>query len=178
MFKKRDNGYILITTLLLLLVLTVVGLAAIGTSTLENMLSGNIRLRERNIAKADGAIEISTEVIEQVKGSAGNTDNFANITDPDLGNELGDPTNPPFDADNCDSSPDITFTVDSHDINVDIDRMYTKPPAGSSIEFASGADGASNNNPIIFFRINSCSEDIRDSSAVCGAIYRYVPPSM
>ena len=174
MSKKRDNGYILITTLLLLLVLTVVGLAAIGTSTLENMLSGNIRLRERNIAKADGAIEISTEVIEQVKGSAGNTDNFANITDPDLGDEL----QLPFDDDNCDSSPDITFTIDSHDINVDIDRMYTKQEAGSSIEFASGADGASNNNPIIFFRINSCSEDIRDSSAVCGAIYRYVPPSM
>ncbi len=176
MIKKGDNGYILITTLLLLLVLTVVGLAAIGTSTLENMLSGNIRLRERNIAKADGAIEISTEVIDQVKNSAGSTDNFANIiTDPDLPDEL---YNSPFDADNCDSSPDITFTIDTHDINVDIDRMYTKPAAGSSIEFASGADGASNNNPIIFFRINSCSEDIRDSSADVGTIYRYVPPSM
>jgi Tfp pilus assembly protein PilX len=173
MIKKGDNGYILITTLLLLLVLTVVGLAAIGTSTLENMLSGNIRLRERNIAKADGAIEISTEIIEQALGDD-NTQNFANITDLAL---LDDLDNPPFDNDNCDSSPDITFTIDTHDINVDIDKMYKRQMPGSSIEFASGAEGGGRAF-IIFFRINSCSEDIRDSSADVGAIYRYVPPSM
>ena len=174
MIKKGDNGYILITTLLLLLVLTVVGLAAIGTSTLENMLSGNIRLRERNITKADGAIEMSTAIIERTLREQ-DTRYFTNITDAGLPNEL---RSSPFDTDNADSSADITFTIDSQDINVDIDRMYTRWMGGTAIEFASGYEGVGKSGGsgfITFFRINSTSDDIRDSSADVGAIYRYVP---
>ncbi len=65
MIKSNDKGYILITVLLLLLVLTIVGMSAINTSTVENMLSGNIRLRETNFSMADAGIELSTAVIER-----------------------------------------------------------------------------------------------------------------
>ncbi len=85
---KKENGYILIVVLLLLLVLTVIGIAAISTSTIENTLSGNIRLKERNLAKADGAVEISTAVIERAVREQ-DTAGFAGIvTDPGLATEL------------------------------------------------------------------------------------------
>jgi Tfp pilus assembly protein PilX len=64
--QKHDNeGFILITVLLLLLVLTIVGMSAVNTSTVENMLSGNMRIRERNLSRADTGIELSAAVIER-----------------------------------------------------------------------------------------------------------------
>ena len=88
MTRKNENGYILIVVLLLLLVLTVIGIAAISTSTIENTLSGNIRLKERNLAKADGAVELSTAVVERAVREQ-NIIGFAGIvTDPNLATEL------------------------------------------------------------------------------------------
>ncbi len=85
---KKENGYILVVMLLLLLVLTVIGIAAISTSTIENTLSGNIRLKERNVAKADGAVELSTAVIERLVREQDRI-GFANIiNDPNLETEL------------------------------------------------------------------------------------------
>ncbi len=75
MIKSNDKGYILITVLLLLLVLTIVGMSAINSSTVENMLSGNIRLRETNFSRADAGVELCSAVIERAsrrnRGHAG-----------------------------------------------------------------------------------------------------------
>jgi hypothetical protein len=119
---------------------------------------------------------MSTAIIERVLREH-DTLYFANIADAALPNEL---RSSPFDADNADSSPDITFAIDSNNnnINVDIDRMYSRWMGGTAIEFASGYEGVGKSGGsgfITFFRINSSSEDIRDSSADVGAIYRYVP---
>ncbi len=57
MIKKHENGYILVTSILLLMVLTVIGMAALGTSSIENILSGNIRIIEENEALASSGIK-------------------------------------------------------------------------------------------------------------------------
>ncbi len=57
MMKKQENGYILVTSILLLMVLTVIGMAALGTSSIENILSGNIRIIEENEALASSGIK-------------------------------------------------------------------------------------------------------------------------
>jgi Tfp pilus assembly protein PilX len=57
MMKEQENGYILITSILLLMVLTVIGMAALGTSSIENILSGNIRIIEENEALASSGIK-------------------------------------------------------------------------------------------------------------------------
>ena len=88
MTQENDKGYILITVMLLLLVLTVVGMSAIGTSTIENVLSGNIRLREQNLSKAEAGADISASVIEHVVREE-DTVGFANIVkDANLATEL------------------------------------------------------------------------------------------
>ena len=88
MTRKNEDGYILVVVLLLLLVLTVIGIAAISTSTIENTLSGNIRLKERNLAKADGAVEISTAVIERAVRAQDTVGFVGIVTDPGLATEL------------------------------------------------------------------------------------------
>jgi Tfp pilus assembly protein PilX len=169
---KREKGYVLITVLLMLLVLTVIGMAAIGTSTVENLLSGNIRLREVNVSEADGCNEISTAVIERVVREM-DTLGFGNlVTDANLATELrsGD-----F---NPDGNTDVTCTTAGQNVNVDIDKMYIQRIAGSAMEFASGYEGLgkSGGSGIYgFYRINATGVDLANSSAVVGSIYRYMP---
>jgi Tfp pilus assembly protein PilX len=176
---KRDNdGFILITVLLLLLVLTILGIAAINTSTVENVLSGNVRLRERNLSKADAGAEISSGLIERSVRESDIT-GFTNIvsptfasTSPDyLPNELRAIA---FDPD----TQDLAFTVDSQNVTVDIDKMYSKWIGGTAIEFASGYEGAgksAGSGFYTFYRINATGFGLVLSNADVGTIYRYVP---
>jgi Tfp pilus assembly protein PilX len=176
---KRDNdGFILITVLLLLLVLTILGIAAINTSTVENVLSGNVRLRERNLSKADAGAEISSGLIERsVRESdiTGFTNivspAFASTSDDYLPNELRATA---FDPD----TQDLAFTVDSQNVTVDIDKMYSKWIGGTAIEFASGYEGAgksAGSGFYTFYRINATGFGLVLSNADVGTIYRYVP---
>ena len=168
---RNDNGYVLIMVLLLLLVLTIAGIAAIGTSTVENMLSGNIRLRETNLSTADAGAEISTAVIERAVREQ-DTKGFANIiTDAGLAEELRATA---FSMD----TQDVAFAAGNQNVSVDIDKMYTKWMGGSAIEYASGYEGAGKGGAsgfYTFYRINSTSTGLLTSEAVVGTIYRYVP---
>ncbi|MBI4683260.1 MAG: hypothetical protein HY757_09205 [Nitrospirae bacterium] len=172
MLNRQDNGYVLITVLLMLLVLTVVGLAAIGTSTLENLLSGNIRLRESNLSQADGCVEISTAVIERTVREL-DTRGFSNIVnDAGLSTELSSTTFA------IEGTPDVICAAAPTTINVDIDKMYTHYISGTGIEFASGYEGLGKSGGSGFYsyyRINSTGSNALNSTATVGTIYRYVP---
>jgi Tfp pilus assembly protein PilX len=176
---KRDNdGYILITVLLLLLVLTILGMAAINTSTVENVLSGNVRLRERNLSKADAGAELSSGLIERsVRESdiIGFTNivspSYASTSDDYLPNELRATA---FDTD----TQDIAFAVDTQNVTVDIDKMYSKWIGGTAIEFAAGYEGTGKSGGTGFYtyyRINAQGFGLVLSNAAVGSIYRYVP---
>jgi len=180
MIKQDNNGYVLITSLLLLLVLTIVGMSAIGTSTIENVLSGNIRLKERNLSKAEAGADISTAVVER---SLREEDfvGFANIVkDTNLPNELAVDD---FNSDEADTNPDVSFAIDNDagdpdNVNVDIDKMMVSWMFGTSIEFASGYDGIGKSGGSGFYayhRINSTGSGRAQSSSDVGQIYRYVP---
>ena len=183
MNKKDNDGYILITVLLLLLVLTILGIAAINTSTVENVLSGNVRLRERNLSKADAGAEISSGLIERAVRESDITGftnivspSFASTSDDYLPNELRATA---FDTD----TQDLAFTVDSQNVavdvvTVDIDKMYTKWIGGTAIEFAAGYEGAgksAGSGFYTFYRINATGFGLVLSNADVGTIYRYVP---
>lgn len=176
--RRNEDGYILITTLLLLLVLTVIGMTAIGTSTVENLLSGNIRLKERNISKADAATEICAALVERSLREQ-DTDNFTNIIDPAF--ESSDPDYLPSELRSSAFDPDtqdVAFQVAGQNVTVDIDKMYSKWMGGTAIEFAAGYEGAGKSGGsgfYTYFRINASSEDLVNSQATVGAIYRYVP---
>ncbi len=179
MIRRDDNGYILITVLLMLLVLTVVGMAAIGTSTIENLLSGNIRLKESNEGMADGCSEVSLMVIER---AVRNEDfrGFANIvSDPNLAYELRAGS---FDSDTGSSSGADVTCVNSAGGDVtsvaDIDMMYPRWIGGTSIEFASGYEGLGKGGGSGFstyYRINASGTGLMSSRTSIGSVYRYIP---
>ncbi len=158
--------------------LTVIGMTAIGTSTVENMLSGNIRLRERNISKADAGTEICTALIERSVREE-DTESFTNIIDPVFAADDADylPTelrSSAFDTD----TQDVAFQVAGQQVTVDIDKMYSKWMGGTAIEFAAGYEGTGKSGGsgfYTYYRINATSQDLVNSQAAVGAIYRYVP---
>lgn len=166
--SANEKGFVLVAVMLILLVLTVVGIAAMGTTGVEHMLSGNMRLREENSSRADGGMEIMSGLIEQVIRN-GDTGNFAGIvTDANLITELRTTT---FDADTVD------VTIPDIGVEIDIDKMYTKWMGGSAMEFASGYEGAGKsgaNGSYTYFRVNSRSAALAGSEAEVGSIYRYV----
>lgn len=172
MMNKNENGYVLITALLLLLVLTVIGLTAIGTSTVENLLSGNIRLRERNISKSDAGVEICTALVERSVREQ-DTQGFSGIvTDATLPDEL---RTTPFDPDD-----NTDVAIPGQNVAVDIDRMYSKWMGGTAIEFAAGYEGVGKSGGsgfYTYYRINANSSEtlVPNANADVGAIYRYVP---
>ncbi len=170
---KDNKGYVLVTSLLMLLVLTVIGLAAISSSTIDNLLSGNIRLRDSNQAKADGCTEMSVMVIER---AVRNEDlrGFTNmVTDSNLTLELRSES---FKVQ--DDAADVTCGGDTTAV-VDIDMMFARWIGGTSIEFASGYEGLGKSGGAGFstyYRVNaSGSEALMNSMTNVGAIYRFVP---
>ena len=166
MDNKNEKGYILVIVLLLMLVLTIVGLAAISTSSLENMLSGNIRLKASNLSQADGATELSTGLIQRVVRNM-DTVGYANlVTDGALATELRSDF---FNAD--------TQDVSYGNLTVDIDYMYKLSQKGCSQEQGSGYEGLGKGSAKcmdFFYRINSLSTGADNSQGTVGAIYRYV----
>ena len=73
---------------------------------------------------------------------------------------------------------DVNVVVAGQNVNVDIDKMYTKWMGGSAIEFAAGYEGAGKSGGsgfYTFFRINATSVDLNNSASQVGTIYRYVP---
>ncbi|MBI5665860.1 MAG: pilus assembly PilX N-terminal domain-containing protein [Nitrospirae bacterium] len=179
MMRRDNDGYILVTALLMLLVLTVIGLAAISTSTLENLLSGNFRLRESNLAISDGCSELSLIAIDRAVRN-GSFRGFSNIvTDSNLFEELRAGS---FDPDLMSAAEaDITCNDGQGGITtsvVDIDVMYPKWIGGSAIEFASGYEGlgkGGGSSYATYFRVNSAGTGSLNSESTVGAIFRYVP---
>ena len=51
-----EDGFVLVTSLVILVVLTIIGMAALTTTQIEIQISGNDRVIRRQFYKADGAI--------------------------------------------------------------------------------------------------------------------------
>ncbi len=70
-FKKgfyigsNEKGSTLIISVLILLLLTVIGIAATNTSTIEILISGNDKVHKMAFHQADGGTEVGIEIIEQ-----------------------------------------------------------------------------------------------------------------
>jgi hypothetical protein len=81
--KKSQEGFVLVTALLILVVLTLLGLATILTSTVELKIAGNDRLHKKTFYQADGGTETGT-VLAYENALCINAGGFAAGTTPAL----------------------------------------------------------------------------------------------
>jgi Tfp pilus assembly protein PilX len=171
---EGEHGIALLTVMLLLLILTVLGVAAITVTSLEIRMAGFSSSTEAAVAAAESCAGTGARIITQtidsgqlptsyVVGGAGATDpvvpaNAENaITNPpSLTQEItmqaltATGNNDPDVAWGAGAKPDIQFNVGPYSVVGDIDRMYNVWPPGYQI-------GTANN---IFLRIDCQATNI------------------
>lgn len=143
-----EQGMILITVLLLMMIVTLLGVIAINTSTVDIQISGNLRRSSAAFGGAEAGTDLVVPVIERTI-AAGTLDPDSipggSIDTAELADEINGGLD--NDDDNPTDSPDLVLTSlgsdagTSVEVRVDIDRMYSYSLPGGAMEFASGYEG-------------------------------------
>jgi len=140
---NNERGAILITILLLMAIVTLIGIIAINTATVDIQISGQTKRSSMAFGGAEAGVDLAIPIIENTLANgalpAMPSGYTYNTTDsPDLVAEIqGDPSVSP-------SAFDTDITVSNLNgvrVDVDIDRLYVYVIPGSSLEFASGYEG-------------------------------------
>ncbi len=61
----HQDGYVLVLSMMMILVLTLLGIAALNTTDIELMIAGNDTLHKKTFYKADGGTEVASSVLEE-----------------------------------------------------------------------------------------------------------------
>lgn len=179
----RQDGVAMLTVLMLTIILTVIGIAAITTTSLDIKMAGGERLREGSVNAAESCMSSAVQIIQQTLQSAAVpsalTAAGANpvITVSPLQSEIiGSSDGNPDSADPnvSGNAPNAVLTISPYTVNVDIDRLYAKPKAGGSLQFAGGyegtAGGAAGGGIEILYRVDCYARVTSGSAPISGRI--------
>ncbi|MEO5955445.1 MAG: PilX N-terminal domain-containing pilus assembly protein [Nitrospiraceae bacterium] len=158
MIHEGEEGVALLTTLLIMLIMTVLGMGAVVVTALENRIAGFQRTGESATSAAESCVGTSVNIIQQtlLQGEVP-TAYYATAADP-VPNASATAASPNslFDEimgrsdNNVDSpvvvgatsaAPDYSQTVGGFAVTGDIDRMYAVLKSGTGIQFAGGYEG-------------------------------------
>jgi Tfp pilus assembly protein PilX len=173
----NDRGMAMLTVMMVLLMLTVLGIAAITVSGLGNTMAGLQRTMEASANAAESCLGTGANVIQQVflpeNGSqipAALLDNSSppgpipNGNKTILENELiGNPEN---NTDQASVVPNLVMpgTIGPYRVAGDIDRLYVKMRAGSGQQQFAAYDGAGvgagSNGVDAYFRISCLATNV------------------
>jgi hypothetical protein len=151
---RREDGIAMLTILMLTVILTVIGIAAITTTTMDLKLAGGERLREGSINTAEACLSTSVQIIQQTLANSALPASILGVATPviwqaPLESEIMGV--PGFEqlADTADwqavaplvIAPNAQIAVGGFTVNIDIDRLFARPKPGSSLAFAAGYEG-------------------------------------
>ena len=132
--KKNEDGTVLVVALIMLVLLTVIGISASTTSTIEIRIAGNEKFHKMAFYAADGGTEAGAELLEQSiedRGwSDGSTVGSANILNGDFWANLAEPAVDDVQIPNLGGGQvNLRFNGD------------TELSTGSALQIASGYEG-------------------------------------
>lgn len=166
-----ERGMAFLTVVMVLLMLTVLGIAAITVSGLENNMAGLQRTMEASANAAESCLGTGANIIQQVFLPENGTQVPAVLLDNNsppgpvpngnktvLQNELiGNPENNLDVPTGPSAAPNLAMTIGSYAVAGDIDRLYVKMRAGSGQQQFSAYEGtgvgAGSNGVDAYFRI-------------------------
>lgn len=146
---KNERGIALVTVLLLVAILTIIGIASITVTGVENRMAGFGRTGEAGTSAAESCMQTAVRIVQQTidNGSlpAAFLDNANPVGPVPNGNSatlqaeiMGQSDN---NADAADVTPNMVSIIDNFTVRGDIDRLYAVPKAGGSLQFAGGYEG-------------------------------------
>ncbi len=145
----NQHGVTLLTVLMILAVMTIIGIAAISVTGLENRMAGFGRTGESAATAAESCMETAVNVIQQTidagqlpathLDSASPAGPVPSLNGPTLNQEImGQLDN---NADDVNTAPNTVANIGGFTVRGDIDRLYVKTKAGGAIMFANAYDG-------------------------------------
>jgi hypothetical protein len=169
---RSQQGAALIVAIMILLLLTILGIYAVTTSTLETKIAGNERVLKDAFYGADGGIECGRMVIalfitqqNPTLPSGTSVNNATDFQNEVIGSASVSP--PPYV--NFDYSYTGTSTTTA---KISIDRLRAEEPPGSSGEF--GIPVAEKQTSIYYAMDSVSSGIVTGASADIEATYRHV----
>ncbi len=173
MTLNEEKGFVFLTTLLIMVILTLVGIGAIMNSGVEINIARNERIKKEAFYAADAGSAVVPRIIKYYVGSqpasiAALPDDLQDIAQDD---DFLDEINGTSATDNACSSPDFQASSAGRQVNIDIDRVGVVQPTGQDIVFL-GESGvaapltfitalsAGDSGPITIFRMWNCFIDI------------------
>ena len=169
---RGEKGVAMLTVLMVMLMMTVLGIAAITTSALENSMAGLQRTTESAAQAAESGIGTSANVLLQVLlPENGNQipavllSNASPAGPVPVSNQTifqgeisGNPENLNDVPTGSGAAPNISMSVGGYAVACDVDRMYVKMSAGSGQQQFSAYDGAGvgagSNGTAVYFKID------------------------
>ena len=131
---KNEDGTVLVVALIMMVMLTVIGISASTTSTIEIRIAGNEKFHKMAFYAADGGTEAGAELLEQSiedRGwSDGSTVGSANILNGDFWANLAEP-----------ASDDVQIpNLGSGQVNLRFDHVTDLSSSGA-IQLIAGYEG-------------------------------------
>src|SRR3989441_8764933 len=139
----REDGIAMLTVLMLTIILTVIGVAAIAPTSLDIKMAGGERLRESTLNAAEACMSSGVQIIQQTLQNGGARGRRkAADANPSISLPRGtEPGQNPLEAEimgqsnaNADSAdptvgstPNAVLTISTYTVNMDIDRLYAQP---------------------------------------------------
>ncbi len=154
--QRGEEGIALITTLVILLIMTVLGVGAVAVTALENRIAGFQRTGESSTSAAESCVGTSVNIIQQTLATsnltvpvtfvsaAGPVLNSAEVAaNPSLSMEIsGVSVNDPDLVTGAGAAgPDYSLQINGYSVLGDIDFLYLVPRAGSGAGSAGGYEG-------------------------------------
>src|SRR3989442_14967907 len=148
----------MLTVLMLTLILTVIGLAAITSTSLDIKMAGGERVRESSVNAAEACMSSGVQIIQQTLQNGAIPATFTGAgANPSITLPLGmAPGQNPLQAEimgqsngNADSADptvastrNAVLTISNYTVNMDIDRLYAQPMSGAPSAFGGPAQQA------------------------------------
>jgi hypothetical protein len=153
---QAEQGFILVLAMFMLVLCSIIGVAAMLTSTTEVDIASNERVHKQTVYQAEAGYVVAAEAIGDSEGSGEWDDNESLNGDSSITVRDGDFLLEPRDdypagsgvwnkkkqQDHVEQSADIEIRVkDQFNIDVDVDKIAVQYIAGGGVEFASGSEG-------------------------------------
>jgi Tfp pilus assembly protein PilX len=172
---RNQQGIALLTVMLLMLILTVLGVAAVTMSGLENRMAGLQRTGEAAATAAESCLGTAVNIIQQTIDGGSLPAAFLSNADPPgpvpqansavLNQEImGQLDNNADVPDGGGAVPNIVQGIGTYTVNGDIDRLYAKGKAGSGMQMFGGYEGtgggAAAGGVEILYRVNCVARNV------------------
>lgn len=170
---QREHGSILLTTMVVMVLLSILGMAAIDNSSVEVKLAANSKFHQVAFYNADSGVYMTPKVVSACIDQGAEPSLSSAAYTPNDGTFLREVMG----YDSHDAASDIRFTLGQGSTDVDVSRDRTAHIAGGGVEFASGSEGigvGSAGGVAIFYIMNAIGDGPSSSSSTVEALYRKV----